>query len=187
LRPAAVDFVDIDPRTCNMSADALAANWRRRKRSGITEDRRAGAFRRTVLRHAADLRAASATASASSRMRARESVAIPERTCWRLPLLRYRRVQFSSRQIITPGGRGRVTNDPDLAERMARLRSHGTTARPEPNGSGSDGPWYYQLRELGWNYRMTTFRRRLVAADDVLDDNVRRARRSRTLQPHARQ
>jgi dTDP-4-amino-4,6-dideoxygalactose transaminase len=38
---------------------------------------------------------------------------------------------------------------------MARLRSHGTTRDPARMQGESDGPWYYQAIELGWNYRMT--------------------------------
>ena len=48
-----------------------------------------------------------------------------------------------------------VTNDPSLARRMERLRSHGITRDPAEMTHPPDGPWYYQQIELGLNYRLT--------------------------------
>ncbi len=48
-----------------------------------------------------------------------------------------------------------LTNDADLAERMQRFRSHGVTRDPGLMRGESEGPWYYQQLELGYNYRMT--------------------------------
>jgi perosamine synthetase len=51
---------------------------------------------------------------------------------------------------ITTGEGGMVTtNDPELAERLRRFRSHGIVRKPE------HGAWYYEVEELGFNYRMT--------------------------------
>jgi UDP-4-amino-4,6-dideoxy-N-acetyl-beta-L-altrosamine transaminase len=57
--------------------------------------------------------------------------------------------------ITTAEGGMAVTNRPDLAERMALFRSHGITRDPLMMTHESDGPWYYQQVELGFNYRMT--------------------------------
>ncbi|WP_136661380.1 UDP-4-amino-4,6-dideoxy-N-acetyl-beta-L-altrosamine transaminase [Nitratireductor sp. XY-223] len=63
---------------------------------------------------------------------------------------------FHPVKIVTTGeGGAAVTNDAALASHMARLRSHGITRDPELMTHSPDGPWYYQQRELGWNYRMT--------------------------------
>lgn len=48
-----------------------------------------------------------------------------------------------------------LTNDPELAARMERLRSHGITRDADLMTIEPHGPWYYQQIELGWNYRMT--------------------------------
>ena len=58
--------------------------------------------------------------------------------------------------ITTAEGGMATTNDPDLAERMVRHRSHGITnmpdrMRPRP----ADEIWNYQQIDLGFNYRMT--------------------------------
>ncbi|EMS79531.1 UDP-4-amino-4,6-dideoxy-N-acetyl-beta-L-altrosamine transaminase [Desulfotignum phosphitoxidans] len=57
--------------------------------------------------------------------------------------------------ITTAEGGMAVTNDSDLAARMARLRSHGITREPELMTHEPDGPWYYQQIDLGFNFRMT--------------------------------
>ena len=63
---------------------------------------------------------------------------------------------FHPVKIITTGEGGLIlTNRDDLAERLARLRSHGITRDASLMQGESDGPWYYQQLELGYNYRMT--------------------------------
>lgn len=63
---------------------------------------------------------------------------------------------FHPVKIITTGEGGMaMTNSHSLSERMRRLRSHGITRDETLMLDSSDGPWYYQQLELGFNYRMT--------------------------------
>jgi len=63
---------------------------------------------------------------------------------------------FHPVKIVTTGEGGMVlTNNQDLYEKLIRLRSHGITRNPKYMQGESDGPWYYQQIELGFNYRMT--------------------------------
>ncbi|HZT89952.1 MAG TPA: UDP-4-amino-4,6-dideoxy-N-acetyl-beta-L-altrosamine transaminase [Stellaceae bacterium] len=64
----------------------------------------------------------------------------------------------------TTGEGGAVTTrDPALAARLDRLRCHGMVREPalfrQPEMAFSDegpaNPWYYEMPELGWNYRLT--------------------------------
>ncbi len=57
--------------------------------------------------------------------------------------------------ITTAEGGLATTNDVTLAERMELLRSHGITRDPKRMSKESDGPYYYEQVELGYNYRMT--------------------------------
>lgn len=51
---------------------------------------------------------------------------------------------------ITSGEGGMaVTNNSELAERLKIFRSHGIVRKPEKD------PWYYEVQELGFHYRMT--------------------------------
>ncbi|WP_198034947.1 UDP-4-amino-4,6-dideoxy-N-acetyl-beta-L-altrosamine transaminase [Winogradskyella sp. J14-2] len=45
-----------------------------------------------------------------------------------------------------------TTNSKDLYDRLSRLRTHGIT---KDNMSENHGGWYYEMQELGYNYRLT--------------------------------
>lgn len=63
---------------------------------------------------------------------------------------------FHPVKIITSGEGGMaLTNDKGLAEKIALLRSHGITRDANKMIGVSDGPWFYQQIDLGFNYRMT--------------------------------
>ncbi|KAA0014605.1 UDP-4-amino-4,6-dideoxy-N-acetyl-beta-L-altrosamine transaminase [Billgrantia pellis] len=77
--------------------------------------------------------------------------------------------------ITTAEGGMALTNDDALASRMDLLRSHGVTKDPELMTHESDGPWYYQQVDLGFNYRMTELQAALgVTQLERLDDYVAR-------------
>jgi len=57
--------------------------------------------------------------------------------------------------VTTAEGGMALTNDDELAAKMALLRSHGITRDPTLMDAEPDGPWYYQQTDLGFNYRMT--------------------------------
>jgi dTDP-4-amino-4,6-dideoxygalactose transaminase len=57
--------------------------------------------------------------------------------------------------ITTAEGGMTLTNRADLAGRLAILRTHGITRDPTRMEKGSQGPWYYEQVDLGYNYRMT--------------------------------
>jgi UDP-4-amino-4,6-dideoxy-N-acetyl-beta-L-altrosamine transaminase len=64
---------------------------------------------------------------------------------------------FHPVKIITTGEGGvALTNDPILAERMVRFRSHGISSNPAMMETRPDDEiWNYQQSLLGFNYRMT--------------------------------
>jgi len=64
---------------------------------------------------------------------------------------------FHPVKLVTTGEGGAVTtNDPNLAAKLRRFRTHGITRDPLEL-RGDDGPWYYEQLELGFNYRITDF------------------------------
>lgn len=80
--------------------------------------------------------------------------------------------------ITTAEGGMALTNDPKLYERMALLRSHGITRDDRLMTHESDGPWYYQQVELGFNYRMTDLQAALgVSQMTRLDEYVAKRHR----------
>ena len=83
---------------------------------------------------------------------------------------------FHPVKIITTAEGGMcLTNNPELAHKMELLRSHGITRDPAQMTQATDGPWYYQQIELGYNYRMTELQAALgVSQMKRLDDYVAR-------------
>jgi len=63
---------------------------------------------------------------------------------------------FHPVKIVTTGEGGMLlTARDDLARELALLRSHGITRDPAQMTGESDGPWYYEQLDLGYNYRLT--------------------------------
>src|SRR3546814_4619147 len=60
--------------------------------------------------------------------------------------------------ITSAEGGAVTTNDPRLAERLRRFRSHGIVRMPERGG------WYYEIPELGYNYRLSDIHAALGAS-----------------------
>ncbi len=62
---------------------------------------------------------------------------------------------FHPVKTVTTGEGGVITtNDEELYERLLRLRNHGMT-KDSSILSENPGPWYYEMVDLGFNYRMT--------------------------------
>ena len=47
-----------------------------------------------------------------------------------------------------------TTNDPKLYQKLLRLRTHGITKNPKELTT-NDGGWYYEMKDLGFNYRLS--------------------------------
>jgi dTDP-4-amino-4,6-dideoxygalactose transaminase len=82
--------------------------------------------------------------------------------------------------ITTAEGGAVTTNDPALAERLRRFRNHGIERMPDQGG------WYYEVVELGYNYRLNDLQAALGASqirrlESFVDRRNQLAQRYRTL------
>jgi perosamine synthetase len=59
------------------------------------------------------------------------------------------------KHITTGEGGAITTNNRKFHERLCDLRTHGVTRDPRKLLTKGSGAWYYEMRELGFNYRMT--------------------------------
>jgi len=59
------------------------------------------------------------------------------------------------KHITTGEGGAITTNNKKIYEKLLMLRSHGTLKNDSIKKK--HGPWYYEMRELGYNYRITDF------------------------------
>jgi UDP-4-amino-4,6-dideoxy-N-acetyl-beta-L-altrosamine transaminase len=85
---------------------------------------------------------------------------------------------FHPVKIITTGEGGMiVTNNEDLYKKLLLFRSHGITRDEVLLQGDSDGSWYYEQLELGFNYRMTDMQAALgLSQMDRLDEFISRRR-----------
>lgn len=155
---ADVDFVDIDPRTYNMCPQMLEAKLQRAEL--------AGRLPKVVV--AVHLCGQPCDMRAIARLAERYGFRIIEDASHAIggkyqgqPIgnCRYSDITIFSfhpvKIITTAEGGMAVTNNAELARHMALLRSHGITRDEKEMTHASDGPWYYQQIDLGFNYRMT--------------------------------
>lgn len=152
------DFVDIDPRTYNMSVEALEEKlvWAEKHNclpKVVVPVHFAGQScemgRIAELAKRYDF-AVIEDASHAIGGRYREA---PVGSCAFSDMVIF---SFHPVKIITTGEGGMVlTNDEAVYERLIRLRSHGVTRDARFMDCEPDGPWYYQQIELGFNYRIT--------------------------------
>jgi len=86
---------------------------------------------------------------------------------------------FHPVKIITTGEGGMaVTNSSKLSEKMKLLRSHGVTRDLERMSHKPDGEWYYQQIDLGYNYRMTDIQAALGTSQMQRLDNYIKQRQA---------
>ncbi|WP_404390793.1 UDP-4-amino-4,6-dideoxy-N-acetyl-beta-L-altrosamine transaminase [Pseudoalteromonas phenolica] len=72
---------------------------------------------------------------------------------------------FHPVKIITTGEGGiATTNNNEIAQKLRQLRSHGVVRDPSALSSEEEGAWYYEQRELGFNYRLTDLQAALGAS-----------------------
>lgn len=80
------------------------------------------------------------------------------------------------KHVTTGEGGVIVTDDEGFYRKLIQFRSHGMTRDPKEM-TRNDGPWYYEMQALGYNYRMTDIQAALgVSQMDKLDQFVSRRR-----------
>lgn len=155
---AHVDFVDIDPRTYNLSVQHLEKK--------LVEAEKSGCLPKVVIPvhmcgqpcdmasiHALSQQYGFKIIEDASHAIGGKYRGDPIGNC------RYSDItvfSFHPVKIITTAEGGMaLTNDRCFAETMRLLRSHGITRDADQMTRAPDGPWYYQQLALGFNYRMT--------------------------------
>jgi len=155
---ADVDFVDIDPQTCNMSVEDLARRLEQAERAGklpkvVIPVHLGGQSCDMAAIHALSQRYGFHIVEDASHAIGGRYRGEPVGSC------RYSDVvvfSFHPVKIITTAEGGMaLTKHAALARRMQLFASHGMTRDVGEMTHASDGPWYYQQIELGYNYRLT--------------------------------
>lgn len=70
---------------------------------------------------------------------------------------------FHPVKTVTGGEGGAVTtNHPEFYQKLLLFRTHGITREKDLFNNPSDGPWYYEQIDLGYNYRLTDIQAALI-------------------------
>ena len=155
---ADVDFVDIDPRTYNMSVDALEEKLRRAKAENrlpkiVVPVHLAGQSCETKRIHELAKEYGFTVLEDASHAVGADYLDTKVGGCVFSDMTVF---SFHPVKIVTTGEGGMVlTNNRDLYEKLTLYRSHGITRDPEKMTHAADGAWYYQQIDVGYNYRMT--------------------------------
>jgi UDP-4-amino-4,6-dideoxy-N-acetyl-beta-L-altrosamine transaminase len=173
---ADVDFVDIDPLTCNMSIQNLEEK--------LIKAQAAGALPKVVVPvhltgHTCDMKAVAKLGEvygfrivedASHALGGRYRN-VPVGSCQYSDITVF---SFHPVKIITTGEGGMATtNNSTIASRMRLFLNHGITRDQELMQAPVEGPWSYQMLSLGWNYRLTDIQAALgISQITRLDDFV---------------
>lgn len=164
---AKVDFVDIDPKTYNMSVAALEHK--------LIQAEQNGTLPKVVVPvhfsgQPCDMKGISALAKKygfkiiedASHAIGGKYLNEPVGNCRFSDITVF---SFHPVKIITSAEGGMaVTNSEFLAEKMSLFRSHGITRTPSLMTKPMEGSWYYQQVDLGFNYRMTDLQGALGAS-----------------------
>jgi UDP-4-amino-4,6-dideoxy-N-acetyl-beta-L-altrosamine transaminase len=175
---ASVDFVDIDPRTYNISVERLAEKLALAEKNGtlpkvVIPVHLCGQPCDMATIHALGakygfkiIEDASHAIGGKYRGEAIGNCRYSDITVF----------SFHPVKIITTAEGGMaLTNDATLTKRLQLLRSHGITRDTSEMTHEADGPWYYQQIDLGYNYRMTDIQAALgMSQMQRLDDFVNR-------------
>jgi UDP-4-amino-4,6-dideoxy-N-acetyl-beta-L-altrosamine transaminase len=175
---AQVDFVDIDARTYNLCPQALARKLEQAESEGklpkvVMPVHLCGQPCDMQAIHALAMKYGFKVIEDASHAIGGKYQGEPIGNC------RYSDItvfSFHPVKIITTAEGGMcLTNSADLASKMGLFRSHGITRDPAQMTRATDGPWYYQQIELGYNYRMTELQAALgVSQMQRLDSYVTR-------------
>lgn len=175
---AEIDFVDIDPQTYNLCPLALAVKLEQAERNGrlprvVIPVHLCGQPCEMDKIYALSQRYGFKIIEDASHAIGGKYKSEPIGNC------RYSDItvfSFHPVKIITTAEGGMaLTNNTHLANRMNILRSHGITREPSQMTRASEGSWYYQQIDLGFNYRMTEMQAMLgVSQINRLDRYVTR-------------
>jgi perosamine synthetase len=182
---ATPDFTDIDPISYNLDPDALEANWREDIKAVVAV---------AYAGQPCDMPAIARIARQCNAVVIEDACHgvgggfIHDGRAWKLgghPWADITAFSFHPVKTMTAGEGGMmVTNNSDWAAKARQLRSHGMVGDAahfvpsEPcTLTAEKGPWYYEMQDLGYNYRISDIHCALGLSQLTrLDSFIRRRR-----------
>ena len=146
-------FADIDPKTYNVTAETMSARLTDRTRLLLPVHFAGQPCDMEAIGALAKSRGLRVIEDAAHAIGSIYADSTPVGNCRHSDMTVF---SFHPVKTVTCAEGGAVTtNDPELHRRLLLLRTHGITKDPSQMTRPSPGPWYYEMLELGYNYRMT--------------------------------
>ena len=161
---ATPDFSDIDPISYNLCPKKLAENWKDDAKAVVAVDY---AGQTAEMPAIAEIARSNGAIVIEDACHAVDGEFVHDDQIWKVgghPWADITTFSFHPVKTMTTGEGGMlVTNNDEYAARARLLRTHGMVRSDsdfEGLGDpafGEQGPWYYEMQQLGYNYRITDF------------------------------
>lgn len=151
-------FADVDIGTYNIDPDRIRSKITSKTKAVVAVDFTGQAVRNKEIRAICDefglVFIEDAAHAIGTKYDGKPVGSLADMTCF----------SFHPVKTVTSGEGGAVTtNDPDFYEKLSLARTHGITHDTAlMHDSSPEGPWYYEMVEMGYNYRITDFQSALL-------------------------
>ncbi len=150
-------FADIDPKTYNISPEEVEKKVTAHTKAVVAVDFTGQAAKLDELLHICRKNGLflieDAAHSIGTKYKGKPVGSIADMTTF----------SFHPVKTVTGGEGGAVlTDNRELYEKLLLYRTHGITRNPSLMQRESEGPWYYEMLDLGWNYRITDIQAALL-------------------------
>ncbi|SFP35673.1 UDP-4-amino-4,6-dideoxy-N-acetyl-beta-L-altrosamine transaminase [Butyrivibrio proteoclasticus] len=150
-------FADINPETYNIDPDSIEAHITDKTKAIVAVDFTGQAVEHKRIREICDKHGLifieDAAHAIGTKYDGKPVGSLADMTCF----------SFHPVKTVTAGEGGAITtNDPELYRKLHLASQHGIVRNPAEMVEKPEGPWVYEMQELGFNYRMTDFQAALL-------------------------
>ena len=150
-------FADVNPETYNIDPDSIEAHITDKTRAVVAVDFTGQAVEHDRIREICKkhnlVYICDAAHAIGTKYKGQPEGSIADMTCF----------SFHPVKTITSGEGGAITtNDPELYRKLRLASQHGIVRDPSRYVEEPEGPWVYEMQQLGFNYRLTDFQSALL-------------------------
>lgn len=150
-------FADIDPETYNINPDSIEAHITDKTKAVVAVAYTGQSVEYDRIQKICDkhglILITDAAHAIGTKYNGQPVGSIGDMTCF----------SFHPVKTVTSGEGGAITtNDPELYRKLRLASQHGIVRNPDELVHESDGAWYYEMQELGFNYRLTDIQSALL-------------------------
>ena len=154
-----VVFADIDPETYNIDPESIREKITEHTKAVIAVDYTGQAVKHNEIRKICDEYGLyfieDAAHAIGTKYNGKPIGSLADMTCF----------SFHPVKTITSGEGGAITtNNKELYKKLVLYHAHGITHDAAWMEKESEGHWYYEMLDLGYNYRMTDFQAALLGS-----------------------